>query len=128
MHPLVNIAVRAARSAGDIIIRNMDRLDRLKVATKQNNDFVSNVDHMAEQAIIDTIKHAYPDHAQLTENDLRYDDGLAVLMTEKDAVKCKGISVDACWYVPVEVEVEQPQDWLDDLCRRLSMKTASEES
>jgi myo-inositol-1(or 4)-monophosphatase len=67
MHPLVNIAVRAARAAGDIIVRNMDRLDRLKVVTKQNNDFVSNVDHMAEQAIIDTIKHAYPDHGILAE-------------------------------------------------------------
>lgn len=64
---MLNIAVRAARAAGDIIVRNMDRLDRIKVVTKQNNDFVSNVDHMAEQAIISTIKHAYPDHGILAE-------------------------------------------------------------
>jgi myo-inositol-1(or 4)-monophosphatase len=64
---MLNIAVRAARAAGDIIVRNMDRLDRLKVVTKQNNDFVSNVDHMAEQAIIATLKHAYPDHGILAE-------------------------------------------------------------
>ncbi|NOQ90282.1 MAG: inositol monophosphatase, partial [Gammaproteobacteria bacterium] len=46
---MLNIAVRAARAAGDIIVRNMDRLDRIKVVTKQNNDFVSDVDHLAEQ-------------------------------------------------------------------------------
>ncbi len=64
---MLNIAVRAARAAGDIIVRNMDRLDRLKVATKQNNDFVSNVDYQSEQAIIDTLKQAYPDHGILAE-------------------------------------------------------------
>jgi myo-inositol-1(or 4)-monophosphatase len=64
---MLNIAVRAARAAGDIIVRNMDRLDRLKVVTKQNNDFVSNVDHMSEQAIISTIQQAYPEHGILAE-------------------------------------------------------------
>mgnify|MGYP001813441688 FL=1 len=64
---MLNIAVRAARAAGDIIVRNMDRLDRIKVATKQNNDFVSNVDHLAEETIISTIKQAYPDHGILAE-------------------------------------------------------------
>lgn len=67
MQPMLNIAVRAARAAGDIIVRNMDRLDRIKVVTKQNNDFVSNVDHMAEQAIIATLKQAYPEHGILAE-------------------------------------------------------------
>ncbi len=64
---MVNIAVRAARAAGDIIVRNMDRIDRLKVVTKQNNDFVTNVDHMAEEIIIATIKEAFPDHGILAE-------------------------------------------------------------
>ena len=67
MQPMLNIAVRAARAAGDIIVRNMDRLDRITVVTKQNNDFVSNVDHMAEEAIISAIKYAYPDHGILAE-------------------------------------------------------------
>lgn len=67
MQAMVNIAVRAARAAGDIIVRNMDRLDRLKVVTKRNNDFVSNVDNMSEQAIIHIIKDAYPDHGILAE-------------------------------------------------------------
>jgi myo-inositol-1(or 4)-monophosphatase len=64
---MVNIAVRAARAAGDIIVRNMDRLDRIKIVTKQNNDFVSKVDLMAEEAIITAIKQAYPDHGIIAE-------------------------------------------------------------
>ena len=56
MHPLLNIAIRAARAAGDIIVRNMDRVDRLKVVSKKNNDFVTEVDHKAEEAIIDILK------------------------------------------------------------------------
>jgi len=67
------------------------------------------------------IKHAFPDHAKLSKEDLRYDDGLDVLMTEKDAVKCGNLNVANCWYVPVRVEVEQPQDWLDDLQKRFSV-------
>jgi myo-inositol-1(or 4)-monophosphatase len=64
---MLNIAVRAARAAGDIIVRHVDRLDSLTVASKQRNDFVSEVDRMAEQAIIRTIRKAYPSHAILAE-------------------------------------------------------------
>jgi len=64
---MVNIAVRAARAAGNIITRNMDRIDRLKIVTKQNNDFVTEVDHKAEQAIIEVIQQAYPEHGILAE-------------------------------------------------------------
>ena len=67
------------------------------------------------------IEHVFPDHAKLSEEDLRYDDGLDVLMTEKDAVKCTDLQVSKCWYVPVRVEVDQPQDWLDELQKRLSV-------
>ena len=66
------------------------------------------------------IEHPFPDHAKLTQEDLRYDDDLDVLMTEKDAVKCGELTVDKCWYVPVRVEVDQPQDWLDELQKRLT--------
>lgn len=67
MHPMLNIAVRAARRAGDIITRSMDKLDSLDVVTKGPNDFVSAVDKAAEAAIIDTIKQAYPDHQIMAE-------------------------------------------------------------
>lgn len=67
MHPMVNIAVRAARSAGNIIVRNLDRLDRVRVESKGANDFVSEVDIMAEREIVSTLRRAYPDHAIVGE-------------------------------------------------------------
>jgi myo-inositol-1(or 4)-monophosphatase len=67
MHPMLNIAVRAARSAGNVIIRNIDRLDSLTIQTKDRNDYVSEVDRQAEQEIISILRKAYPDHAILAE-------------------------------------------------------------
>ena len=67
MHPMLNIAVRAARSAGNIIVRNLDRVDSLAVQTKDVNDFVSEVDRQAEQEIIGILRKAYPDHGVLAE-------------------------------------------------------------
>ncbi|NVK32084.1 MAG: inositol monophosphatase [Gammaproteobacteria bacterium] len=67
MHPLLNIAVKAARAGGDTIVRAMDRADTLKVESKAANDFVSEVDRKSEADIIYTIKKAYPDHAILAE-------------------------------------------------------------
>jgi myo-inositol-1(or 4)-monophosphatase len=67
MHPMVNIAVRAARAAGNIITRNMDRIDRLTISSKRSNDFVTEVDRTAESAIIDVLRQAYPDHGFLAE-------------------------------------------------------------
>jgi tetraacyldisaccharide 4'-kinase len=74
------------------------------------------------------IEHAFPDHSRLTEKDLRYDDGLDVLMTEKDAVKYGSLSIERCWYVPVEVAVDRPQDWLDELQTRLSVITLQDKA
>ena len=74
MHPMVNIAVRAARAAGNIIVRNMDRIDRLTIASKRSNDFVTEVDQQAEAAIIDVLKHAYPDHGIFAEESGRQDE------------------------------------------------------
>jgi myo-inositol-1(or 4)-monophosphatase len=64
---MVTIAVRAARAAGNIIVRNMDRIDRLTVSSKRSNDFVSEVDHQAEQAIIQVLSQTYPEHGFLAE-------------------------------------------------------------
>lgn len=64
---MVNIAVRAARSAGNIIVRNADRLDRIHVEEKATNDFVSDVDRLAEQEIVNTLRAFYPNHAILGE-------------------------------------------------------------
>ncbi len=67
MEPMLNIAVRAARAASSVIQRNVERIADLKIETKSQNDFVSEVDKNAELAIINTIKESYPDHAFLGE-------------------------------------------------------------
>lgn len=67
MNPTTNIAVRAARQAGNVIMRSFSRLDSLTVSEKQVNDYVSEIDRNAEQAIIDTIRRAYPGHSILAE-------------------------------------------------------------
>ena len=67
LHPMLNIAIKAARSAGAIINRASMDLDLLKVNTKSPNDFVTEVDHAAEAVIIETLLGAYPGHGILAE-------------------------------------------------------------
>lgn len=67
MHPTLNIAVKAARRAGGIITRASQDVGSLKIRSKTYNDFVSEVDQAAEQAIIETLREAYPDHGFLGE-------------------------------------------------------------
>lgn len=67
MHPLLNIAVKAARRAGNIINRATRNLDIVAFKEKAANDFVSEIDGEAEEAIIRTLREAYPDHAILAE-------------------------------------------------------------
>jgi myo-inositol-1(or 4)-monophosphatase len=62
MHPMLNTAVKAARKAGTIISRASNDLERLTVRRKRHNDFVSEVDHAAEEAIIRILKETYPAH------------------------------------------------------------------
>ena len=66
-HPMVNIAVKAARRAGRVINQASENLDVLTVRHKSLNDLVSEVDRAAEEAIIDIIHAAYPEHAILAE-------------------------------------------------------------
>lgn len=72
MHPLLNIAVRAARRAGDIAMRALNRAPTMSVDAKSRNDFVTDVDRRAEAAIIEVIGAAYPDHAILAEESGRH--------------------------------------------------------
>jgi myo-inositol-1(or 4)-monophosphatase len=67
MHPMLNTAVKAARKAGSIITRASSDLDRLTIRRKRQNDFVSEVDHAAEEAIIAVLREAYPTHGILAE-------------------------------------------------------------
>jgi len=67
MNPMLNTAITAARAAGNVILRNMDKIDRLTIEVKAENDFVSEVDRKAEEQIIYTLRKAYPDHCILAE-------------------------------------------------------------
>lgn len=67
MHPLLNIAIQAARQASKTLLRSMDRLDVIEINRKARNDFVTEVDRRSEHEIIQVIRKAYPDHAILGE-------------------------------------------------------------
>jgi myo-inositol-1(or 4)-monophosphatase len=67
MHPTLTTAVKAARRAGQIITRASQDVDLLKVSSKRQNDFVTEVDRAAEDAIVGILREAYPDHAILAE-------------------------------------------------------------
>ncbi|MBZ0106846.1 MAG: inositol monophosphatase [Sulfuricella denitrificans] len=67
MHPMLTIAVKAARRAGNIINRATLDIDKLTVTRKKHNDFVSEVDRAAENAIIEILLEAYPNHEILAE-------------------------------------------------------------
>jgi myo-inositol-1(or 4)-monophosphatase len=67
MHPMLNIAVRAARSAGNVIARAFEQQDKIEVSAKGANDLVSNIDKKAEEVIIETIRKSYPKHTIISE-------------------------------------------------------------
>ena len=67
MHPMLTIAVKAARRAGAIINRAAQDIDSLTISAKRHNDFVTEVDQAAEQAVIQILQKAYPEHGILAE-------------------------------------------------------------
>ena len=67
MNPVLTIAKRAALSAGRILLRHFDHLERLNVTAKQRNDFVSEADIQAERDIIQILRKTYPNHGILAE-------------------------------------------------------------
>lgn len=67
MNPMLNIAIRAARKAGNIIAKNYEYRDNIETSEKGAGDYVTNVDKAAEQAIIETIRASYPEHSIITE-------------------------------------------------------------
>jgi len=67
MHPLVNIAIKAARQAGHHIIRAQDIPARIRVSAKDTRDFVTNCDQESEEIIMEVVRRNYPHHAFLAE-------------------------------------------------------------
>jgi myo-inositol-1(or 4)-monophosphatase len=67
LHPMLNVAIKAARAAGAIINRAALDVEAVRISQKQVNDFVTEVDHASEKIIIETLLTAYPDHGILAE-------------------------------------------------------------
>lgn len=67
MHPMVNVALAAARKAGEIIVRAADRIDLVEVRRKSGSDYVTEIDVAAEREIVQNLRKAYPDHEFLAE-------------------------------------------------------------
>ena len=67
MNPMLNIAIRAARRAGNVIAKNYERRDDIQTSKKGINDYVTNVDKAAEAEIIEIIQKSYPDHTTISE-------------------------------------------------------------
>lgn len=122
MHPMLNIAIRAARAAGNIIIRQIDYVQDLSVSEKSRNDFVSEVDRQAENIIIETLHKSYPAHAILAEESGRRgnNDYLWIIdpldgttnylhgfpqYAVSIALQCKGVLQQAVIYDPLRDEL-----------------------
>ena len=65
--PVVNVMVKAARAAGGVLLRNMNRLDAINVIEKDRMDYASEVDEQAEQAVVKELRRAFPDAGFLGE-------------------------------------------------------------
>jgi len=71
---------------------------------------------------LDVSPHALPDHAELGAADLDFGDGLPVMITEKDAVKCRHLSVAGVWYLPVDAVFED-RGWIDTVVAMVRERT-----
>lgn len=75
-------------------------------------------DHL-RRAQLRIIEHPFPDHYAFRAEDLHFREDLPVLMTEKDAIKCRPIAPDGCWYVPVSAQLEP--EFEEQMLKRLAM-------
>ena len=96
---MLNVAVRAARRAGRIINRASLDLDTLQVARKQRNDFVTEVDHASEEAIIDTLLTAYPGHSILAEESGHSENGQKVDSKQGGGQTAQVMQAENIWII-----------------------------
>jgi subfamily B ATP-binding cassette protein MsbA len=73
---------------------------------------------------LELIEHSFPDHYQFNEEDLKFDDQLPVVMTEKDAVRCKGMNLKNLWYLKVEAGIDE--EFLEKIVNRIKMRDLNE--
>jgi tetraacyldisaccharide 4'-kinase len=77
-----------------------------------------------EEQGIKVKRHPFPDHHVFCAEDIRFEDNLPVVMTEKDAVKCRAIADQRHWYLPIEVHL--PQQFGEEVLKRLNLHRESE--
>jgi len=63
MHPIINIGLRAARIASEVILESLERPDRITVTEKSRNDYVTDIDKKVENLLVEHIRQSYPDHS-----------------------------------------------------------------
>ena len=101
--------------------------------TKLLSDFVNDKVHaiagianpdkffeLLKQEGLSIVEHVFPDHARYNKQELSFDDGAPVIMTEKDAVKCLHLNIDNAWYLPVSAKL--PDNFIARLQSKLSEK------
>ena len=66
---------------------------------------------------LEVIRHPFPDHHRFRARDIRFGDSRPILMTEKDAVKCRDFADDRHWFWPVSAQPDK--DFEEALLRRL---------
>jgi len=66
--------------------------------------------HSLEQGGLELITHSFPDHHDFQIDNLTFEDDLLIVMTEKDAVKCKAFAYGNCWYLPVTATLDDEFD------------------
>jgi len=103
-------------------VRNIDEFAGVKIHALAGIGNPERFFRMLEARDIEVIRHPLPDHAEIIPGDLEFDDELDVVMTEKDAVKCRWLDTSNCWYVPVEVAISDAaaEDLIDRILRKIS--------
>jgi len=103
-------------SASKLINLKTGEIKHLQHFAKKNINAVTGIGnpqrfyHTLEQAGLKLQQHSFPDHYQFQENDLKLSNDFPILMTEKDAVKCKPFADDNCWYLPINAQLEKSFD------------------
>ena len=106
MHPMLNIAIRAARKAGNHIAKSLENVDKIESTQKGTNDFVTNIDKEAESIVIDTIKsllsrsHNYREEAGLlTVKTTTFNGSSTLWMEQQTSLKASHIFLFQSQYV-----------------------------
>lgn len=100
------LRIQAVMRLDDTDVRHIDDFSGRTVHAVAGIGHPERFFSMLESHGISVIRHPLPDHSEITVGDIRFDDDLDVLMTQKDAVKCRRFGQDRCWYVPAEVEFD----------------------